>query len=97
MNLYAVYSGETQKRYYFALYDEDDRVVGTYYLRKDVPIPETTTLIMMTPNSEGWGDLVAAMIEKTREGSKAEQKLYEVLAKHKEVLITSMSEETDNE
>lgn len=84
MRLKAVYSGETKKYYYFLVHEEDKKVVGTFYVRKDVPLPDHVSVTLITPNHVEWEDLLNVMVERSREGSKGRQKLVDVAKQYLE-------------
>lgn len=84
MRLKAVFSGETKKYHYFLVHEGEKKVVGTFYIRKDVPLPEHVSVTLVTPNHVEWKYLLQVLTERSRVGSKGRQKLVDVEEQYSE-------------
>lgn len=79
MRVHAVFVGETRKFYTFQLLQEEKRIVGSIYFRKDTPLPDSESIQFVNPNHSHWSDMVRELISRARNGSKGKMKLERVL------------------
>jgi hypothetical protein len=85
IQLVAVYTGDSPNYHVFQIVDGED-FVGSIYVRKtsDNGIPEGVELSFVTPSRDKflWTKGMNELLNRAREGSKAEQKLIRTLKKY---------------
>lgn len=78
----AVYTGDSANYHIFQIVNGED-MVGSLYVRKksDNGIPQRVEVELITPSrdKEAWKDGMNSLLDKAREGSKAEAKLIKTL------------------
>jgi hypothetical protein len=81
INLTAVFTGDSKNFHIFQIVDEN--FVGSMYIKKksDNGIPETVGIALITPSRDKgvWKECMQLLLDRTREGSKAKQKLIRTL------------------
>lgn len=81
----AAYTGDSRKFHIFQIDDETGESVGSIYISKEMNIPEGVEISFITPQRDKflWEKMIGRLIEKAREGSKAEAKLHRILGEFK--------------
>jgi len=85
IDLTAVYTGDSPNYHIFQVVDSGD-FVGSLYIKKssDNGIPETIEVNFVTPSRDKvvWKKGMDDLLDKAREGSKAEKKLIRTMRQH---------------
>ena len=77
----AVYTGDSANFHIYQVVN--DNMVGSIYVNKAVnPVPQGVVLNFLHPSHKDWRKNVEALLDKTRDGSKARVKLNKILKEH---------------
>jgi hypothetical protein len=73
----AVYTGESSKYRIFQLVVKNRNLVGSFYVRKELELPEAFEVNLITPSSDSflWRTGINKLRERARNGSRAKRKL----------------------
>lgn len=80
MQLFAVFTHDTRKYHVYQILEEEKKVVGTLYYRKDVPLPVSESFEIINPADDRFVGMIKTLIDRARDGSKGQQRLIDAIA-----------------